>query len=109
MPYNRVLSHRLAAFFHGLKGFKQKKMFGGISWLLHGHMCVGVFKEWLIIRIGVDAAKEVLLMDYAKPMDITGKPMVGWAMIEPDAVKDDEDLEHYLEMAIEFVETLPAH
>ena len=52
MPYDPALAQRLEGVLEVRPGFEQKKMFGGIGWLLNGNMCVGVYKEWLIARVG---------------------------------------------------------
>jgi hypothetical protein len=82
-------------------------MFGGIGWLLNGNMCVGVYKDWLITRVGESAGTKLLKEKHVKPMDITGKPMKGWAMIAPEGVAEDADLQWHTELAIAFVKTLP--
>jgi TfoX/Sxy family transcriptional regulator of competence genes len=84
MPYDPILSQRLDALLQGREGFEQKKMFGGIGWLLNGNMCVGVYKDWLITRVGEQAAAELFKEAHVKPMDITGKPMKGWTMVAPE-------------------------
>lgn len=89
-------------------GFEEKKMFGGIGWMLNGNMCVGVYKDWLIIRVGELATKELLKEKNVKAMDITGKPMKGWAMAGPAATAEDTDLERYVSLAVDFVRSLPA-
>jgi hypothetical protein len=86
MPYDLGLAVRLEDVLGGRPGFEQKKMFGGIGWMLNGNMCVGVYKEWLIARVGESAGTELFKEEYAKPMNITGKPMKGWAMIAPEGV-----------------------
>lgn len=106
MPYDPELALRLEELLEGRNGFQQKKMFGGIGWMLNGNMCVGVYKDWLITRVGEDAAKEQLKEEYVKPMDITGKPMKGWTMVAPEGVAEDADLERHTEMAVQFVSTL---
>ncbi len=107
MPYDPGLAERLQEHLCERPGMSPKKMFGGIGWLLNGNMCVGVYQEWLIIRVGVEAAKKVFADAHTKPMDITGKAMKGWAMVGPEGVSEDEHLERYLIMAIDFVQTLP--
>jgi TfoX/Sxy family transcriptional regulator of competence genes len=82
-------------------------MFGGIGWLLNGNMCCGVYKDWLIVRVGTNAAPAMLAESHVGPMDITGKPMKGWAMVASDGVDDDEDLRRFVEAATAFVSTLP--
>ena len=107
MPYDPGLAERLEEILRGHAGFEQKKMFGGIGWLLNGIMCVGVYKEWLIARVGEFAGAKLFKEKHAKPMDITGKPMKGWAMIAPEGIAQDADLKRNTELAIAFVKTLP--
>ena len=108
MPYDPGLADRLEDVLRGRPGFEQKKMFGGIGWLLNGNMCVGIYKEWLITRVGESAGAKLFKEKHAKPMDITGKPMKGWAMIASERVAHDTDLKRHTELAIAFVKTLPS-
>ena len=108
MPYDPILAQRLARVFRGRRGFEQKKMFGGIGWMLNGNMCVGIYKEWLITRVGESAGAKLFQEPFAKPMDITGKPMKGWAMIAPEGVAQEADLRRHTDLAIAFVRTLPS-
>jgi hypothetical protein len=75
--------------------------------MLNGNMCVGIYKDWLITRVGESAGARITEEKHAKPMDITGKPMKGWAMIAPAGVAEDADLQRHTELAIAFVKTLP--
>ena len=86
MPFDRGLAERLEEIIECRAGFEQKKMFGGIGWMLNGNMCVGIYKDWLITRIGEAAAAKMFKEKHVKPMDITGKPMKGWAMVAPEGV-----------------------
>ena len=108
MPYDSGLARRLEDILEGRPGFQQKKMFGGIGWLLNGNMCVGVYKEFLITRIGEEQAAKLFGESHVKPMDITGKPMKGWAMVAPGGVAEDADLQRHTGLAIDYVMTLPA-
>lgn len=83
-------------------------MFGGIGFLLNGNMLVGVWKDSLIVRLGVEAGDEALRETHVRPFDITGKPMRGWVMVEPDGVEDDVGLRNWIQRAIKFVEKLPS-
>lgn len=75
--------------------------------MLHGNMLVGVWKDSLIVRLGPDAYDDALLEPNVREFDITGKPMKGWVMVEPEGVEDDEQLKDWIERAIRFVKTLP--
>ncbi|HBR68047.1 MAG TPA: RNA methyltransferase [Rhodospirillaceae bacterium] len=107
MPYDPGLAQRLEDFLEDKKGFQQKKMFGGIGWLLNGNMCVGVYKDWLIIRVGEEKAASIFKKKHVKPMDITGKPMKGWAMVAPKGYESDSDLAGFVDLATGFVKKLP--
>jgi TfoX/Sxy family transcriptional regulator of competence genes len=90
------------------KGVEEKKMFGGIGFLLSGNMLVGVWKDSLIVRLGPDEGAEALKEPHVKEFDITGRAMKGWVLVEPDGVEDNEQLSVWIERATKFVKTLPA-
>lgn len=83
-------------------------MFGGIGFLLNGNMLVGVWKDSLIVRLGPERGEEALLESHVREFDITGKPMKGWVMVEPEGVEDDDQLKEWIDRATRFVKTLPA-
>lgn len=107
MSYDPGLAARLAEVLAGHDGMLEKKMFGGIGWLLNGHMCVGIYKTLLVLRVGVEVAEVLLKHPHVKEMDITGKVMKGWAMVTPKGYASDEALADYVACAVRFVETLP--
>ena len=107
MAYDPGLAARLESLLSGRPGYQQKKMFGGIGWMLNGNMCVAIYKDWLIARVGADAEKRILSTPHTKQFDITGKPMKGWVMIGLEGIDADEDLERYVQLAESFVKTLP--
>ncbi len=82
-------------------------MFGGVCHLLRGNMFCGVYKDYLILRLGEKGAKEALQSKFARPFDITGKPMKGWVMVSPDGFRSDEELAAFLEEAKDFAGSLP--
>ena len=107
MPYDSGLAERLADLVGDRSAMEEKKMFGGIGWMLNGNMCTGVYKDWLIIRVGEEATSKILKEKHVKPMDITGKPMRGWAMVAPKGYESDKNLERFVNLAIDFVKKLP--
>jgi len=82
-------------------------MFGGIGFMLHGNMCVGVWKTSLIARLGPEQAEAALKEPNVVDFDITGRPMKGWVLVEAEGVETDEQLCGWVERAVEFVEGLP--
>ena len=89
------------------KGYSEKKMFGGICFMINGNMCVGPWKGSLIVRLDRDNHEQTQSEPYAKPMDITGKVMKGWARIEPAGIATDDDLKGWVNRAVKYARTLP--
>ena len=89
------------------KGFEEKRMFGGLGFLLHGNMCCGVHKGRLILRLGRDVADSALEKKHVKPFDITGRPMSGWVMMECRLIGGEENLKEWISLAVDFCKSLP--
>src|SRR6185436_5568631 len=89
-------------------GIAEKKMFGGVGFLLHGNMCVGIWKNSLIVRIHPENYEDALKEEHVQEFDITGRPMKGWVLVEPDGIETDGQLNHWIERSLAFVSTLPA-
>ncbi|MGI9535336.1 MAG: TfoX/Sxy family protein [Thermodesulfobacteriota bacterium] len=107
MPYDEKLAERLSALVKTRKGFTQKKMFGGVAFLLNGNMCFGVHKDDLVLRMGEESALNSLKRKHTRLFDITGRPMKGWVMVSKEGIKKKESLSSWAETAIKFVKTLP--
>lgn len=107
MPYNESLADRIRTTLARRRNIEEKKMFGGICFLLNGNMLVGVWKEFLIARLGPDQGEDALLEPHVRKMDITGKPMKGWVMVEPEGVEDDGQVKDWVQRAMKFVGKLP--
>jgi TfoX/Sxy family transcriptional regulator of competence genes len=107
MAFDEELAERVRAEFARKKNVTEKKMFGGVGWLLNGNICVGVWKHWLIARLG-DEYADALRDANVREFDITGKAMKGWVMVEPAGVASDEELRDWVKRCVAFVRTLPA-
>ena len=105
MSYNEKLDNRIAAAVAGM-ATTRKKMFGGTGFLLNGSMFCGVWKDYLIVRLGDVAADAALQDPHVRPFDITGRPMRGWIMVAEDGYAGPQ-LELWIEKALGFVKTLP--
>lgn len=108
MPYNEEIDARVRRVVKGWKGITAKKMFGGTCHLLKGTMFCGVYKDFLILRLGEKGAREALASEHVRPMDVTGRPMKGWVMVEQGGFKSDGELRALLEEAKDFAAALPA-
>lgn len=106
MPYDECLENRILSIIAGWHNVSTKKMFGGVCHLIRGNMFCGVYKEFLILRLGETAAVKALSQRHTKPFDITGRPMKGWVMVEPDGTETDDSLNNWLEKAFAFALTL---
>jgi len=107
MAYNDKLAERLRSELKGVP-FVEKKMFGGVGFLIHGNMAVGVYKDDLIVRLGPAKYDKLLKKSGAKPFDITGRPMKGWLMVEPNGCRTAKQLSTWVKEGVEFALTLPA-
>lgn len=108
MVYDESLAARVRKVLGRRKGVSEKKMFGGVGFLLDGNMCVGVWKDSLILRLGPDQYEGALREPCVKEFDVTGRPMTGWVMVEPGGIETDEDLRAWVRRAVAFTGTLPA-
>jgi len=108
MAFNQEIEDRVSKVVSGWKKTDAKKMFGGVCHLLDGKMFSGVYKEFLILRLGEEDSEEVLALPFVRPFDITGRPMKGWVMVEMEGFKSDNDLSAWLNRAKEFVKGLPS-
>jgi TfoX/Sxy family transcriptional regulator of competence genes len=107
MAYSESLAERVRSSVSGTRGMTEKKMFGGVGFLLHGNLCVCVWKSLLIVRLEPDQAAAALKQPDVREFDVTGRPMKGWIMVEPDGLETDEQLRGWIDQAREFVVTLP--
>jgi len=105
MLYNEELDARITQVVSNW-GTTKKKMFGGTCHFLNGNMVCGVYKEFLVLRLGVQAAAESLKQPHVTPFDITGRPMRGWVKVDYEAFQG-KDLPLWLDKARQYVKTLP--
>jgi len=105
---DEALVERIRTIFKRRKGYSEKKMFGGVCFMLNGNMCVGPWKGGLIVRLAKDNHDATQSEPHVKPMDFTGRVMRGWALIEPAGIGTDEQLKAWVNRAAKFVASLPA-
>ncbi|MGB2263108.1 MAG: TfoX/Sxy family protein [Candidatus Puniceispirillaceae bacterium] len=105
--YDAGLAERLHDLVGGMFEMELATMFGGYGFLMNGHMCVFIWGDRLVIRIGEAAANAIANQPHVGPMDLTGRRMRGWATITHEGVAEDAALQRYVDMAILFCATLP--
>jgi hypothetical protein len=86
----------------------EKKMFGGLCFMVRGHMAVGLTTTDLMVRVGPDAWESALAEEHAREMDFTGKSLRGFVFVDPQGWANKKDLAGWVARGIAFVESLPA-
>ena len=107
MAYDQQLEKRLDEIVANRKDIHKQKMFGGLGYLLRGNMCFGIWKDSLILRLGLPQAEAVLKNKNVRPFDITGRAMKGWVMVVPMGMRTKAVLKQRVTSAIHFVIELP--
>ena len=107
MAYDEGLAERLRDVLSEHPNLTEKKMFGGLAFMLNGHMFCGIVGDELMVRVGPQEYEDALSQSHARHMDFTGKPMKGYVYIEPDGFESDEDLIMWANRGADFVRTLP--
>ena len=107
MAYDEHLAKRMTEILKDYPGYSEKKMFGGICYLIHGNMLAGVTDEALMLRVGQELYEEALEKKGAYEMDFTGRPMRGMIYVKSESVKTKASLTKWLNFAYDFVKTLP--
>lgn len=107
MAYDEGLAERLREATSEIAEISEKKMFGGLCFLMSGNMCFGIVKDELMVRVGPDAYKKCLEIPHARKMDFTGRAMKGMIYVATVGFEDDDDLDRWVERGLEFAKSLP--
>lgn len=103
MAYDEFLADRISIILRDKQIiFSEKKMMGGLCFMVEDKMCVGVIKNRLMARIDPDIYEKVLSKKGCREMDFTGKPMKGFVFVEPIGVDMDSDLEYWVQLCLDF-------
>jgi TfoX/Sxy family transcriptional regulator of competence genes len=108
MAYDEGLAQRTREALGELPGLVEKKMFGGVGFMVQGNMACGVNKDDLIVRVGAERYEEALAKPHTRPFDMTGRPMKGWVMVASDGYESDDALKSWVQQGVDFALTLPA-
>ena len=108
MAYDEQLAQRVRRALAGRPGISERKMFGGIAFMLNGNMCAGVIRDQLMLRVGPAHFEDALAQPHARPMDFTGRAMKGMVYVGREGLRSDAGLAGWLRRGVEFAATLPA-
>lgn len=107
MPYDEGFADRIRARLGGEVGVSEKAMFGGLAFLLHGNLAVGISNTGeLMVRVGPDGTDDALARPNTRLFDMTGRPMKGWILVAPEGVKTTRQLAQWVTRGVEFARTL---
>ena len=104
---DEVLIERIRPILRRRKGFSEKRMFGGVCFMINGNMCAGAWKGALIVRLARENHEATLAEPHTKPADMAGRIMKGWALVEPAGIEPDEALKNWVRRAAKFAGSLP--
>lgn len=107
MAYDEKLSLRIRVLLANVSGLEEKKMFGGVGFLVNGNMACGVHKNSLIVRVGPEKYMAALSNEHAGVFDMTGRPMTGWVMVSNPGFEKDNELFDWVQQGLEFARSLP--
>jgi TfoX/Sxy family transcriptional regulator of competence genes len=108
MAFDEGLAERVRALLDERSDVEDRRMFGGIAFLVAGNMACGVMRDELMVRVGPDSAAALIESeDGARAMDMKGRPMRGWVLVEPGATADDGDLERWVRRGEAYAASLP--
>jgi hypothetical protein len=107
VAFDPILADRIRHQLARRKNFTEKKMFGGICFMLNGNMCCGVIGPDLIIRVTPEQTESILRKKHARVFDFSGRPSRSMVYVGPKALQEDTDLKRWLQITLTFVKTLP--
>lgn len=108
MPFDEVLASRVRALVHDNPDVTERKMFGGLAFLLRGQMCCGIVGSDLMVRIGAGDYASALAEKHVRPMDFTGRPSKGMVYVAPAGLRTESSLRRWVERSVRFSQSLPA-
>jgi hypothetical protein len=107
VAYDEILADRVRDARGGRPGLTERKMFGGLAFMLRGNMCCGVLGEELVIRVPAEEGEAALAEDGVRPMDFTGRPMKGFLLVGDEQLADDASLGRWVDRAVAYAGSLP--
>src|SRR5262245_25730903 len=107
MAYDEKLAERVRAVLESRADVTEQRMFGGLAFMVLGHMVCGVVQDRLMVRVGPDAYDEALAEPFTEPMDFTGKPLKGMVYVLPEGLRSKRVLSEWVDRGLQLVSSLP--
>jgi TfoX/Sxy family transcriptional regulator of competence genes len=107
MAFEVRLAERVRDVLADVPGVEERQMFGGLAFLVEGHMACGIVRDLLMARLGEAGAAAALDQPHVRPMDFTGRPMTTMVYVEPEGVATDAALRAWVDPCVAYVRSLP--
>ncbi|MEX2301150.1 MAG: TfoX/Sxy family protein [Bryobacterales bacterium] len=107
MPFDEALAQRTRSLIRGDYAVEEKRMFGGLAFMVNGHMCSGISGQDLMVRVGPDIFEQALKRPHARPMDFTGRPLRGFVYVSPEGCRTSAKLNGWVKLGLDFALSLP--
>jgi TfoX/Sxy family transcriptional regulator of competence genes len=108
MAYDEDLADRIRELIAAEAGVTEKKMFGGLAFLVGGHMAVAASGQGgLMVRVDPDETEALLSMAHTRPFEMRGRPMDGWLRVDADGVQTSQELEPWVRRGVAYARSLP--
>jgi TfoX/Sxy family transcriptional regulator of competence genes len=107
MAFDKQLADRVRSSLAGVTGVEEKRMFGGLCFLVNGNMSCGIAGDTLMVRVGPESYDSALARPHTREMDFTGRPLTGMVYVDPTGIKPDEALAEWVELGTRFAASLP--
>jgi TfoX/Sxy family transcriptional regulator of competence genes len=107
MTYDEGLASRVRTILKGTRGLQERKMFGGVGFLLRGNMACGVHKDSLLVRVEPKTTPSALQRSHTRPFDITGRALLGWVLVSSEGCRSEQVLSRWVRESVAFARSLP--
>lgn len=107
MAFDQRLAERVRILLRGKRLVEEKRMFGGLTFMVNGHMCCGVLGKDLVLRLGSEDCAMAAAHPHTRPMDFTGRSLRGLLYVGPAGLRTSRELDAWIKKGLRFVATLP--
>lgn len=107
MPYSEELAQRVRHQLSLRTKFSERKMFGGLTFMVNAHMCCGIVGDKLMVRVGPEAYEDSLGEPHVREIDFTGKALKGMVYVGVKGLEQNDDLGNWITRGLDFIQTLP--
>jgi TfoX/Sxy family transcriptional regulator of competence genes len=107
MTFNEITAVKVRNLMEKAPGLSERRVFGGVAFMVGGNMCCGVIEDHLVVRVGPKSYENALREPHTRPMDLTGRPLAGFVSVAPEGFDTQDALLKWIDRGLDFVRTLP--